>query len=136
MILVDACVWIEYLQAARTSAVKLLEHLEKKLGFELMFQMEAIARRKMIVIVPNGPTKQEAYDGNQLQLHRSSWTHDDFDNLGFRVKGINGLRHLRGDRGVTRFHPHLLWEIVTDLTQPFVEKSLHYASHLYASKAI
>lgn len=114
---------------------ELLEHIEKNTGLRLLEELERIASLKVIIIVPNGPLRQEAYDENPLQVHRSSWSSNELENLGYRVMGIYGLRHLRGEKGLVRFHPRFVGELFSDLTQPWVERNPHYASHLYALKA-
>ncbi len=116
-------------------AFELLEHLEKSAGLCLLEELERIASLKVIVVVPNGPLRQEVYDGNPLQVHRSSWSSNELQKLGYQVKGIYGLRHLRSEKGLVRFRPRLVGELFSDLTQPWVERNSHYASHLYARKA-
>ncbi len=113
-------------------AFEVLEHVDKNLAFDVLLEMEKIARRKVLIIVPNGLLGQSAYDGNQFQIHKSSWSSDDFERLRYRVKGIYGLKQLRGDRGLTRYRPHILWEFVSDLSQLIIHGHSEYASHLYA----
>jgi SAM-dependent methyltransferase len=116
-------------------AFEVLEHVDKNLALDVLLEMEKIARRKVLIIVPNGMLDQSPYDGNRFQIHRSSWLSDDFERLGYRIRGIYGLKQLRGDRGLTRYRPHILWEFVSDLSQVIIQRHSEYASHLYAVKS-
>jgi hypothetical protein len=57
--------------------------------------MENVAKKKIIIFTPNGFLRQDEYDGDKLQIHKSGWTVDEFKKLGYEVKGINGWKPLR-----------------------------------------
>ena len=101
-------------------ALDLIEHLEKDEGLRLIKQMMRAARRKVIIFTPNGFRPQEAYDGNELQVHRSGWTAGEMEGLGFRTIGINGWRPLRGDKAALNYRPKLFCLVLSDLTQLIV----------------
>jgi ubiquinone/menaquinone biosynthesis C-methylase UbiE len=113
-----------------------LEHLTKDEGNSLIGKMEKWAKKKMIVFTPNGYVCQEEYDKNKLQLHKSGWNVNEFKKACFKVYGINGWKFLRGFRARIRFHPKLLWEIISNLTQRFTYKHPEYAFQLFCTKDI
>lgn len=63
-------------------ASDLIEHLTKEDGFKLIYRMERIAIRKVIIYTPNGFLPQRAEYGNVLQEHRSGWTVKEMRKLG------------------------------------------------------
>ena len=111
-----------------------LEHLTKEEGYFLIKRMEKWAKKRIIIFTPNGYAPQEEYDENKLQLHKSGWKADELRKLGFRVYGINGLKFIRGERARIRFHPKILWGIISDLTQIFTYKHPEFAFQLFCIK--
>ena len=71
---------------------ELIEHVEKDEGFALLKKMETWVTKKIILTTPNGFVPQEEGDGNDLQAHKSGWSPSDFRKLGFKVRGLQGLR--------------------------------------------
>jgi SAM-dependent methyltransferase len=117
-------------------AFDLIEHLDKENGLTLLAAMERIARRRVVVFTPNGFLPQEPADGNPFQRHRSGWSARDFRDLGYQVRGVNGLRLLRGERASMRWRPRRLWGLVSDLTQPVVHGRPSLAFHLLCVKEV
>lgn len=115
-------------------AFEVLEHLEKTAALRVVKETEKISKRKVLIIVPNGVSHQSEYDGNPFQAHRSSWLNNDLKALGYDVKGIYGLSELRGERGVVKNRPKILWEFVSDFSQFVIRGNSCLASHLYAVK--
>lgn len=103
-------------------AFDVIEHLDEADVLRLLAMMERIARRRVVVHTPNGFLPQEEYEGNPLQVHRSGWTAERMRELGYSVRGSNGLRWLRGAEGRTRWRPARFWGVLARLTQPFVER--------------
>src|SRR4051812_16056971 len=66
-------------------AFDLLEHLSEEDGRRLIAAMETVARRRVVLLTPNGFVPQDEYDDNPLQAHRSGWTPDELGALGFQV---------------------------------------------------
>jgi len=95
----------------------LIEHFEKDEGLAFLRRLEAIARRKVLVFTPNGFLPQPPYEDNPWQLHRSGWTVPEFRALGYRVRGVLGLKPLRGALHRPRFRPWPLWERVANLSR-------------------
>jgi SAM-dependent methyltransferase len=61
---------------AAVVALELLEHLDKNVALQVVSEMERIAKRKVVITVPNGFVKQSAYEGNEFQTHRSTHAAD------------------------------------------------------------
>lgn len=101
----------------------LIEHLPKKEGFQLVKDMEILARKKIIIFTPNGfLPQQDKY--NPYQNHRSGWVVDEMINLGFKVIGMFGDKVLKGEGYGLRYKPKILWALVSELTQYLYVK--HY----------
>jgi hypothetical protein len=116
--------------------IDVLEHLKKEEGLELIEKMNKWARKKIVILTPNGFIEQEAVDNNSLQEHRSGWRIEEFEKLGFKVHGINGLKHLRGHMAILKYKPLFLWMIISDITQRMVYRAPKFAFHLLAVKEI
>lgn len=115
------------------AALDSIEHLEKASGLALLDEMERVARRRVVVLTPNGfLPKGELEDGNPLQAHRSGWCVSDFASRGFTVVGRHGLKALRGEHAEIRWQPRLLWRLVSYMSQPFVKRRPEHAFHLLA----
>lgn len=117
-------------------AFDLIEHLTRAQGETLLAMMERVARRRVVVFTPNGFLPQESRDGNPFQVHRSGWSAEAFRSLGYTVRGVNGLRALRGERGSMRWRPSRFWGVVSDLTQPLVARRPSLAFHLLCVKEV
>jgi hypothetical protein len=117
-------------------ALDLLEHLTKNDGSELLRMMERVASRKVVVFTPNGFLAQAAYDGNALQQHLSGWDAGEMERRGYRVIGLHGWKPLRGERGVARWKPRALWELLALWTQPLVRLHPAHAFHLLCIKDV
>jgi hypothetical protein len=101
------------------AAFDVIEHLTEPEGRRLLDDMERIARKRVVVFTPNGFLHQGEYAGNPWQVHSSGWPARKMRRLGYRVRGVHGLRWLRGEYSNLRFQrPLALWNLVSDLTQP------------------
>lgn len=116
------------------AATDLIEHLKHEDGLRLLDDMEALARKRVIIITPNGFLPQQAYDGNEFQRHLSGWTAREMRARGYRVVGINGWRPLRGERSLIRLRPRWFWEPISLISQPFVHHRPHLAFQLICVK--
>jgi hypothetical protein len=112
-------------------ALDVLEHLTKSDGYKLLGEMSRIAIRKIIVFTPNGYLYQSARDGNPFQTHRSGWTVEELQDLGFRIEGLNGWKPLRTQLAALRFRPSPFWQILSDASQKFVYARPQYAFQLF-----
>lgn len=117
-------------------ALDVIEHLNKKDGLNLIKNMERWAREKIIIFTPNSFLRQEEYDENVLQVHRSGWTVKEFRKLGFKVYGISGLKILRKEKAELKFKPTWFWSVISHLSQKFTFYFPDIAFQLFAVKEI
>jgi SAM-dependent methyltransferase len=78
------------------SLYSVIEHLPKRLGFELLERCEKLTSKYVIVETPNGFVEQGPEFGNEFQRHVSGWFVHDFEGMGYKVYGVTGTRYLRG----------------------------------------
>lgn len=117
-------------------ALDVLEHLTKKEGAELIKKMENVAKKKIIIFTPNGFSRQDEYDEDKLQIHKSGWTVDEFKKRGYEVKGINGWKPLRKEKAEFRFRPRIVNLLLSDLTQKITYHLPRSAFQLLAVKTL
>lgn len=117
-------------------AVEVLEHLTKEEGTMLLRKMEQWARKRVIVTTPSGYSKQDCYESNPLQEHRSGWEAGELVQLGFRVRGSAGWKKLRGGKFELKYRPAFLWKRIADLTQVVVYLYPKLAYQLMAVKRV
>ena len=113
-----------------------IEHLDSLDSSILLGRMSLWARKRVIITTPNGFISQDGYDNNLYQIHKSGWTVDELRARGYRVRGINGLKYLRGCRCQIKYKPAFLWERISDITQLFTRYCPKLAFQLYAVKEI
>lgn len=122
--------------------IDVIEHLSKDDGFILLERAKKWARKKIVILTPNGFVPQYSQSSenyadkkdNVLQEHQSGWTVNDFDSLGFKVWGINGIKWLRKDHAALIFKPVLFWIIISNITQKIAYYLPKTAFHLFAVK--
>jgi SAM-dependent methyltransferase len=73
-----------------------IEHLPKKLGYELLDRCEQLTSKYLLLQTPNGFLEQGPEFGNEHQRHLSGWFAHDFEGLGYKVYGTTGTKYLRG----------------------------------------
>jgi hypothetical protein len=56
----------------------MIEHLEKHAALEVISEMKRHASKAVVLVVPLGNCPQDALYGNEYEIHRSTWTADDF----------------------------------------------------------
>ncbi|MDD4939652.1 MAG: methyltransferase domain-containing protein [Candidatus Omnitrophica bacterium] len=108
----------------------LIEHLDKENALRLLEKAGTIARKKVIVLTPNGFLKQFQADGNEMQAHKSGWSVRELRGLGFKPYGMNGFKAFRKDvhlqdkehreasiLSTVRFWPRPVWLIISEITQ-------------------
>lgn len=113
--------------------IDVIEHLEKGHAVDLLRRAEHWARKRLIVFTPNGFLPQGGHHGNPLQQHRSGWTVSELVSLGFKVRGLNGLRSLRGSFAALK-HPSLAGQFLSDLTELICYPLPSLAFHLCGVK--
>lgn len=110
-------------------ALDVIEHLDKDDGYKLLDNMERAARKKVILVTPNGFIPQYNKE-NKLQAHLSGWTVKDFASKGYRVEGIYGTKFcniFRNDEAQLRWRPQFFWKLVWGLL-------VEITHHLYTKK--
>ncbi len=117
-------------------ALDLIEHLPKQKGNALLTKMSGLAKRKIILLTPNGFVPQHQYDGNTFQTHLSGWTTDEFKAMGFRVYGMRGLKWLRGEYATIKWKPWFFWAVVSTLSELFVFFVPQLANQLFIVKTL
>jgi len=115
-------------------ALDVIEHLKKKDGLKLLDSMERLAKKKVIIFTPNGFLPQGAAYGNPWQVHRSGWKVKEMKDRGYKVIGIHGWKPLRGEEAKVKFRPTRLWQMLSEMTQPFVKYKPELAFHILCIK--
>lgn len=116
----DACV-----------ALDVIEHLSKDDGFKLLRSMEGIARKRVILLTPNGFLPQHRIEDGDLQEHLSGWEASEVEGLGFRVLGLLGPKSMRGEFHRIKRRPRFLWASLSLIAQ-----TLHTRRNPSSSAAI
>jgi hypothetical protein len=117
-------------------ALDLIEHLEKADGLQLLDSIERIARKRVIVFTPNGFVPQGAYGGNDFQIHRSGWTPDEMRARGYRVRGYNGWKPLRGELSDIKWKPYGFFFRLSNATQKLVQEHPEHAFQIVCIKDV
>ena len=117
-------------------ATELIEHLTAEDGLNLILQMEAIARKRVILTTPNGFLEQDEEWGNPLQKHLSGWTVAQFEAMGYKVIGVEGLWFLRGHMATIVWWPRPFWAIVSVISQYVTTRHPRMAFRLICVKTI
>lgn len=117
-------------------SIDVIEHLQKNEAVKMIKMMEHIARKRVILLTPNGFYEQEAYDGNPFQVHRSGWERKDLEKLGYKVYGLRGLRSLRTEHAGIRHKPYFFWGVVTLLSEIIFFNFPDVSFDLFAVKEI
>ncbi len=102
----DACV-----------ALDVLEHFTEASGRKLLLDLESLAKKKVIIITPNGFLPQVSEREGDFQEHRSGWQTNQMRDLGYEVIGLDGLKVLRAEHQQLRFKPAPIWAVISWLTQ-------------------
>lgn len=95
-------------------ALDVIEHLTKSDGYKLLKNMERAAKKKVILVTPNGFIPQHNKE-NDLQEHLSGWTVKDFKKAGYKVEGIYGTKFcdvFRTEEAELRWRPKFFWGLV------------------------
>ena len=83
-----------------------LEHFEKPDSLRLLQKIESWAAKKVIISTPNGFVPTLACHArpdptlDHLQRHKCGWSTDDFRARGYRVRGLEGIKWFRADKGI------------------------------------
>jgi|GEM_PF-549931 hypothetical protein len=80
-------------------ASHVLEHMSKKDAWNVLGNMENIARKQIIVVAPIGDQYHSIEDGNILQLHKSAFAPQEFEKRGYKIKRY-GFKWMLGENGM------------------------------------
>jgi 2-polyprenyl-3-methyl-5-hydroxy-6-metoxy-1,4-benzoquinol methylase len=107
--------------------IDIIEHMEKDKAKELIIKATKWAKKKVIVSTPNGFIEQGELDENSLQKHLCGFTVDDLNHMGFKCRGMAGLKFFRKDQETLkmdrellnniRFKPKIFFFILTSVSQ-------------------
>jgi SAM-dependent methyltransferase len=117
-------------------ALDLIEHLPRERAEHLLDSLEKVARRRVIVLTPNGFVPQQATPENPFQEHLSGFDVDDFTRRGYDVRGLYGLWFLFGELGAVTWRPRVVWRRVADVTSLAVVRAPRAAFSLLCVKEL
>lgn len=103
-------------------AFDLIEHLKKNNGYELIKNMEIIARKRIVIFTPNGFLPQPPSEDNPFQEHLSGWNYNEMVSLGFTVIGFNGHKIFRGMYAKPKIRPYFLGIFLANISGWFLRK--------------
>jgi len=101
-------------------ALDLIEHLPRERALRLLDTFERTARRRVVVLTPNGFVPQPGTRENPFQEHVSGFSVADMRAHGYRIRGVLGPWFLFGPFGDVRLRPGMVWRRVADVTAPLV----------------
>lgn len=110
-----------------------IEHFDREDFLRFLPKLEKIAK-KILILTPNGFIHQEEYDGNEYQIHKSGWTADEMEKLGFTCFGVSGWKFLRGEYAVSKIKPIAIGNMISNMTEPLVYHNPKAAYHLICVK--
>lgn len=115
-------------------ALDVVEHFEKDDALRVLAEMERVSRRLVVVLTPAGFVEQPGTPEEPWQRHRCGFHPEELESLGYRVRGVGGMRHLRGDYGAFRWGP--AGQLLGAVSQPVVRSWPAQAFHLVGVKQV
>ncbi len=112
-----------------TIMLDVIEHFEKDDFLKFLPKLEKISK-KIIVLTPNGFVPQEEHDNNPFQIHKSGWTTSDMEKLGFKCKGMSGLKWIYE----SNIKPTILKTLLINLSQIFFANKPKKCFHIACIK--
>lgn len=76
-----------------------LEHFDKKTGLSILSKIEQKYNKRILIFIPMGDKTLHANDGlveeteNPYQAHKSQWTIEEFESMGYDVEFLKGFHH-------------------------------------------
>jgi SAM-dependent methyltransferase len=111
--------------------LRVIEHLTKQEGRELIEKMEKWARKKVVITTGKKPYWQERLSGAPKK-HKSIWAVGELRGLGYDVRGMGGWGYL----GVVGYGPPASWGLVLDLFQRIILYVPKLAYQMLAAKRL
>jgi 2-polyprenyl-3-methyl-5-hydroxy-6-metoxy-1,4-benzoquinol methylase len=115
-------------------AMDVIEHLTKPEAKKLMYNMEKIAKKLVLISTPNGFVHQGMVGGNKFQIHKCGFTSRELRDLGFSVIGTDGPKFLRGSEAIIKYQPRFLFAIIANLLTPLFKFKSEWSYSLIAFK--
>ena len=109
-----------------------IEHFPKADSKAVLEFIESLARRIVIIGIPNGFLEELSEDGDPL--HLCGWDAAELRAQGFEVHGYMGLKILRGAFAKVWRRPRIFWWLVSKLCEPYVWNHPDRAFSLLAVK--
>lgn len=117
-------------------SIDVIEHFTKKEALKLISDMESIARKKVIILTPNGFYEQHDFDGNPHQEHKSGWEKSELEKLGYTLYGLRGLKYLRDEHAGIKYKPWLFWGICAFISEILFFRLASASFDLFAVKKL
>ncbi len=124
--------------------IEVLEHLSEDIGYAMLKKADKWAKKKVIVSTPNGFLSQRERDENPFQKHLSGWDKRTMEKLGFKCRGLAGLKILHSEypreeteddfTASMRFRPKLFWFFIAALSQLITYSFPKHAFELFCVK--
>ena len=124
--------------------IDVVEHLTKDEGTKLIHLVESLSLKKTIINSPNGFVEQKALDNNPYQEHLSGWDLKDMNKLGYKSRGLAGLKFLRTEvesetmgndlTASIKYKPKKLFFCISVLSQIFCFYFPKFAFSLFSVK--
>jgi len=105
--------------------LQLIEHIPKKDGARLLKEIEAIARRQVVVTTPVGFMPRNEVCGNPYERHVSGWEREEVEKLGYDIRS-HGARFIFGNGGIVHLKPFSILSRFTFLIEPFLDLFFHF----------
>lgn len=116
-------------------AFDVIEHLPKNDGFLMVYQMERIASKFILILTPNGFVWQPPAQNNEFNAHISSWSTKDFKQLEFgTILGSIGLKNRYGPYSLPR-KSNERWLLIRAIADYFAIKIPRVSFTLIAIKS-
>jgi len=124
--------------------IEVIEHFTEEDASTLIKRAESWAKKKVIITTPNGYINQKAVDNNPYQRHLSGWTVKKIEGLGYKCKGLAGLKYIRqevqddtmGDNLLTsiKYQPKLFWFAFATVSQLICHHLPRFSFGLFVTK--
>jgi len=115
---------------------EVIEHFEKPDAQALLSSLDAVATKLIIVTTPNGFIAQEPADDNLFQKHLCGFSVAEMRAAGYEVRGMYGLRSLRGHLGRIEGKPWLFFWSLSKLSEAYVWRNPQHAFGLFCYKRL
>lgn len=113
-----------------------IEHFTKKEALQLIKKMEKIAKKKVILLTPNGFYHQDMHEHNPYQVHKSGWFTKDLQKLQYSVYGLRGYKKIRGEYATIRLKPWIFWAMIAFISEPILYFFPQQSYHLLGVKHV